>query len=301
MKNMIPTYPAFTPIDYSLIEELQNIITTNDPLMSEFSLGIFYGYRKDMDIRLTKVSANLCVLSRINEDLCFLSPLGSNDIPQTIAVCMKHLYNNFGRGSIYCIDKKHIEVLKELGFNPLPDKDNFDYVYKVKDMAELSGQRFQAKRNFVNGFLKSNKYEYLKLTSEHVKECKGFQEAWCKVKRCKEDMNLIAEDYAVSELLDNFARLNMFGGVIKINGVIQGFSIGEKLNSNTAVIHIEKANSSIRGLYQALNNIFCKNELLGKFEFVNREQDMGDEGLRKAKLSYHPAFMVEKYKIEIQR
>ena len=299
MKTDIPDYPVFTPLDYSLKEEIYYSIKTIEPLVSELSLGGLYGYKKNMDIKLTRIFDNICLLYKVKEDSCFLSPLGSKKILQTIAVCLKHLKESYGKGSIYCIDKKYLDELIKNGYKPAPDRDNFDYVYRVEDMANLQGQKYQSKRNLVNGFFKNISYDYIKLTSEVVGECKSFQESWCNIKKCKQDMNLIAENFAVSELLDNFKEINLFGGIIRINGKIEAFTIAEQLNADTAVIHIEKANSNIRGLYQAINSIFCKEELLGRFEFVNREQDMGNAGLRKAKLSYHPAFMIEKYYIKI--
>jgi hypothetical protein len=88
--------------------------------------------------------------------------------------------------------------------------------------------------------------------------------------------------------------LNVFGGAIYVDGCLEAFALGEKLNENTAVVHFEKANPEIRGLYQLINQWFCKNVLQG-FTYVNREQDLGSEGLRRAKISYRPHHMVEKF------
>ena len=108
--------------------------------------------------------------------------------------------------------------------------------------------------------------------------------------------DLLSEDYAVHMALTHFEELDYRGGAIKIDGRIEAFSLGEALNENTAVIHIEKANPEIPGLYTAINQMFCSNAW-AETEFMNREQDLGVEGIRKAKESYLPHHMINKYTI----
>jgi hypothetical protein len=111
-------------------------------------------------------------------------------------------------------------------------------------------------------------------------------------------MNLMGEWEAIRELLDCCDRLSVQGGAIVINGAVEAFTLGELLNKDTAVVHIEKANSQIPGLYAVMNQQFCEHAWSG-VAFINREQDLGDEGLRQAKLSYHPVRLVEKFKIRL--
>jgi hypothetical protein len=106
--------------------------------------------------------------------------------------------------------------------------------------------------------------------------------------------DLLAEDFAVHEALTFFEELGFKGGAILINSVVEAFSLGEPLNEDMAVIHIEKANPEIPGLYAAINQLFCLNAW-SEVTYINREQDMGSEGLRKAKESYYPHHMVNKY------
>jgi hypothetical protein len=120
------------------------------------------------------------------------------------------------------------------------------------------------------------------------------QEAWCRLRECVEKPDLLAEDYAVRDALTHFEELGYQGGVILINSAVEAFSLGETLNRDTAVIHIEKANPDILGLYAAINQLFCLNAW-SEVTYINREQDMGVEGLRKAKESYYPHHMVNKY------
>ena len=114
------------------------------------------------------------------------------------------------------------------------------------------------------------------------------------MRECVLKPDLLAEDFAVHEALTHFGELGYQGGAILINSVVEAFSLGEPLNRDTAVIHIEKANPDILGLYAAINQLFCLNSW-SNVTYINREQDMGVEGLRKAKESYYPHHMVNKY------
>ena len=179
-------------------------------------------------------------------------------------------------------------------FDIVLDRDNSDYVYLAKDLISLSGNRYHRKKNHFNQFVKNHAFEYRPLDANLVKSVLGMQEAWCRLRECVEKPDLLAEDYAVHEALIHFEELGYKGGAILINSVVEAFSLGETLNRDTAVIHIEKANPDILGLYAAINQLFCLNAW-PEITYINREQDMGVEGLRKAKESYYPHHMVNKY------
>ena len=125
--------------------------------------------------------------------------------------------------------------------------------------------------------------------------------AWCDIRDCftPENLSLAEEHAAVIETLDSFRELSLRGGVILIDGNIEAFTIGEPLNRETFVIHFEKANPRIIGLYQAINQEFCRT-IADEYRFVNREQDLGEPGLRRAKESYCPDHLVEKYIVRIR-
>ena len=119
-------------------------------------------------------------------------------------------------------------------------------------------------------------------------------EKWCKIRRCEDDMNLLSESEAVRESLVHFPVLKIDGGVILIDGKVEAFTLGELLNEQRAVVHIEKANSENPGLYAMINQQFCENRWRDLL-YINREQDLGEPGLRKAKLSYYPDHFVESF------
>jgi hypothetical protein len=176
------------------------------------------------------------------------------------------------------------------------DRDFSDYVYLADSLISLKGKKYDGKRNHINKFKKMYEYEYEKMTSAHVGECYRIMYERCVEKDCG---CLKGKFYSCDrkpsmELLENYDQLGCVGGIVKVNGRYEGFTVGDALNKNTAVIYVEKANASIHGLYAFINQQFCEHEWSG-MTYVNREEDEGVEGLRKAKLSYHPAFLIEKY------
>lgn len=178
------------------------------------------------------------------------------------------------------------------------ERDLEDYLYAGDDLRLLKGRKYHSKRNHLSNFRKNNpEYCYEKLTETMIPEVEAFLERWCKQKECKGhfDQGLICERKAIKEALLKFGQLPYTGAVIRINGQIEAFTMGEKLNDDTVVIHVEKANSEINGLYGAIHQEYLLNEW-AEIAFVNREEDTGDEGLRKAKLSYYPLELVVKYK-----
>ncbi len=176
------------------------------------------------------------------------------------------------------------------------DRDNSDYVYNTSDLIQLYGRKYHRKKNLLNRFLKNYQFEYRVLDMELVECFLDMQEKWCQIKECVDNPGLLSEDYAIYEALTHYEELYYRGGAIQIDSKIEAFSLGESLNTDTAVIHIEKANPDIPGLYSAINQLFCSNTWYN-MKYINREQDLGIEGLRKAKESFHPHHMVNKYTI----
>ena len=224
-----------------------------------------------------------------------LSPFGPGDKKSALDVLCKEIAKQTADVRICRAGeefiKNHIDPAKYAVVN---DRDNSDYVYLTKDLINLSGNKYHRKKNHLNQFIKNYAFEYHPLNRELVRRVLGMQEAWCQIRECVVKPDLLAEDFAVHEALTYFEELGYQGGAILINSVVEAFALGEALYGDTAVIHIEKANPDILGLYAAINQLFCLNAW-SEVTYINREQDMGVEGLRKAKESYYPHHMVDKY------
>ncbi len=227
-----------------------------------------------------------------------LQPVGPGNRADALGILLDYLDGQTKKPVIRRAGEKFIsETVDENRYICIHDRDNDDYVYSTDDLIKLSGRKFHRKKNHLNQFIKSFRYEYRKLDMELVECFLDMQEEWCRMKECVEIPNLLSEDYAVRRALTHFEELDYEGGAIVIDDKIEAFSLGERLNRNTAVIHIEKANPDIPGLYTAINQMFLSNAW-AEMEYINREQDLGVEGLRAAKESYLPHHMINKYTIQ---
>ncbi|MCX5776829.1 MAG: phosphatidylglycerol lysyltransferase domain-containing protein [Candidatus Firestonebacteria bacterium] len=296
--KIIPKFPEFADICYELYKEIREALSKEQPEISEHSPGFMFGYRKSLNLSISRLNNNLILKGCYGGENLIVSPIGRNQLPETFFACVKYIKEVLKTGRIGAIPKTIAMKMKGFGFDSFSDRDDFDYIYSVKELTLLSGEKFHAKKNLVNGFIKRYSYEFKPLDSVLIPECLLLHQRWCDLKSCKEDSNSNAEDRMVVELLHNFDNWKLFGGAILINGKVQAFTILEELNANTAVGHVEKANTEYRGIYQAINQ-FAAEKLLQKYKFVNREQDVGEPGLRKAKLSYNPVSFAEKYYIQI--
>lgn len=176
------------------------------------------------------------------------------------------------------------------------DRPNFDYVYRTQDLIDLKGREYHPKKNHLNYFKSHYEYEYVTLTSAMKEEAMQFiREFNLRKNLPPHEMELLRmEERAMEIAFENLERVGYMAGAIRINGKIEALSIGGVLNRNTVTVHVEKANIEYRGLYQAINNEFCKH-VASTVKYINREEDMGIPGLRKAKLSYNPCKLIEKY------
>lgn len=173
-------------------------------------------------------------------------------------------------------------------------RDNADYVYRMEDLRDLSGKKYHGKKNHINKFLKTNgEWVYERITEENLDDCIEMVKAWCVENGCCEDKSKADEICVLTRGLRYREELHMVGGIIKVKGRIVALTMGEKSCDDMFVIHFEKAFADVDGAYPMINQQFIIHEL-SEYTYINREEDMGVEGLRKAKESYRPTFMVEK-------
>lgn len=173
-------------------------------------------------------------------------------------------------------------------------RGQWDYVYLVRELIDLRGNRFHKKKNLLNQFQRSYTAVYHPLDLDCVERVLEMQHNWCTWKECADSQALEAENTAIDRVLQHWDRIpGLLGGALEVDGEIVAYTVAEALTENTVVIHFEKGHSGFKGIYQAVNNLFLVNAAAG-FEYVNREQDLNDEGLRKAKLSYNPTCFMKK-------
>jgi len=177
-------------------------------------------------------------------------------------------------------------------------RDHFDYVYSVPELVGLKGNKFHKKKNLLNQFERSNIFEYTPMQADCVEEVLDMQAEWHGWQEHPSEA-LVAENQAISRVLKNFDRLqSLLGGTIRVDGRVKAYTVGELLSPDTIVIHFEKGDTRFKGIYQTINKHFLAAQE-DRFALVNREQDLGDEGLRKAKLSYNPVSFMKKHEVEL--
>jgi len=180
------------------------------------------------------------------------------------------------------------------------ERAHWDYIYDVKELIELKGNRFHKKKNLVNQFTKKYNYQYVPFDAKMIDMALAMQEDWCTWRDCESSEALSAENRAISKILDNWQTIfGLTGGALLVGQEMVAYTIAEQLSKDMIVIHFEKANPDYKGAYQAINQMFLEHNG-EQYDFVNREQDLGDEGLRKAKLSYYPIDFLKKYRVMLK-
>ena len=204
---------------------------------------------------------------------------------------------------IYDVPSRVRDILSgRPGLSFTEDRDQHEYVYAVKDMTALKGKSYAHKRNRVRAFLTGYEWDYYPVTPDDFADIMSFQEKWRAHRMLTmtpdEADSLADEDRAIQNALDRWGDFRFSGGMLKVDGEIVAYTIAEELDAETIDIRFEKAVPEYAGSYQAINNMFLK-EQCQNYTWVNREEDMGEAGLREAKLSYNPAMMLEKFQMEI--
>ena len=203
---------------------------------------------------------------------------------------------------IYCAEKWQCDGLRETfpgEFEFEEQRGDFDYIYRSEDLVHLSGKKYHAKRNHISKFIRSYPdWQYENIDDANALECIEFASSLLEstifdLDR-EEVSELCLENSAIASALRHFDTLGMAGGLLRVGGRVVAITIGEPINSRVFVTHFEKADTDYDGAYTMINNQFAINRLSG-YEYINREEDMDKEGLRRAKLSYYPAILLEKF------
>ena len=231
-------------------------------------------------------------------ELVYMMPIGNGDLNKVLDALIEDANRE---GEPFCLLGicagmcSELETFMPGRFQFTADRDYADYVYLRSDLATLSGKKFQAKRNHINKFksLFEDRWSYESMTKDNLEECFQMALKWRTENDCEDDDEKRGEMCVALNSLRLFEELHLTGGVLRIDGKVVAFTIGEPICEDTYVVHIEKAFAEVDGAYPMINQQFVQHECM-EYEYVNREEDTGAEGLRKAKLSYRPAFLEEK-------
>jgi hypothetical protein len=239
-------------------------------------------------------------LKYYNNITAFSLPLGK-DIHGSIRAIEEYCnYSNMP--VVFCtVTEEEVLIIKTIytDLELRQEKNWSDYVYNADDLVSLAGRKYSGQRNHINYFKKTfENYSFEEITTDNVGEVKEFYNYLNSIIFKDSDI-FLEEQKKTLEVLDNYERYGMIGGLLRIDSSIAAFSIGEVYN-NVLYIHIEKADLKYRGAYQIINNEFAMRYASGEVEFINREEDVGDDGLRTSKLSYHPCGIIDKYIVVVK-
>ena len=287
----IPPYPDARDLTLADKPLLDGIFSLLQPRVSEFTFANLYLFRAPHAYRLTMVGDSLVLLGRgYKGDSYFLPPL-TGDREGAVHFLLE-------RGLALAVaDDEFIKThLKDEKVEIVEDWDNFDYLYLRQDLAELSGNRFHKKKNRLNYF--ANRYEYTveSYSGNHLAGTLALLDEWFRVRGDMESPSVAQEVAANREALERADDLGLAGVVVLVEGVVKAFALGERLNGTTSVCHFEKSDPFMEGASQLVDREFNR-LLFTDCRFINREQDLGEPGLRSAKLSYHPVELVRKYRV----
>ncbi|MBI2934503.1 MAG: DUF2156 domain-containing protein [Chloroflexi bacterium] len=292
----VPTFPEFVPLGLEHKASIDAVFASSEPVISELTFSNLFIWRHYYRIQVSSSGGLLLFLCRPEgKPSFFLPPWGEGDKAAAMQQCLEYLEKS---GCAERVPEEDAGRLAGLGpsVEISHDPDNDDYVYNSEDLIMLPGRKYDGKRNAIRKFQRGWRFDYQPVTIGLINMCRELIDYWCTERQCNLYPGLAEEKRAITEAFDNYAALGIRGGAIVMDGRVEAFSLGEKLNRETFVVHIEKANPEIPGLYAVMNQQFARHEASG-FPFINREQDLGDQGLREAKESYHPAFKVKKFKV----
>jgi len=291
-----PCYPDFKPLDLEDREQITSVFRAHPPVTSELTFTNLFMWRNHYRFGWSMAGEVLLVAADPPGGQPFaLPPVGGDDLTAAFRLLVEHIERVTAFPEIRRVPEKVAQHYAELlGLDAEEDPAHSDYVYRTESLITLSGRKYHRKRNHLNQFRSAYAYRYEPLTAALIGACLELQEEWCRLRECVDNQGLLSEEHAIHEALRHFPELDCSGAAIVVDGRVVAFSLGEPLNPETAVIHVEKANPEFPGSYAVINQEFCRHSW-SAYTYINREQDLGEEGLRHAKLSYYPDHLVTKF------
>lgn len=271
--------------DYDI---LKDIFSKYQPQSFEFTAGSIVGWSSYYNVEISYVDD--CFVSKVIGENSFCYPFGKNH-----KRVFQEIMNNYESPSFFSLletEKNEIEEMYPNVFDFYKVRDEYEYVYKQEELANLKGKKNHAKRNHISYFMKNNNWSYEAIDENNINECVNMYNEWygANIERDGIEVERISFDFWIK----NYFSFDFRGGLIRVDGKVIAFTFGEKINDKTFDTHIEKADINYRGAYQIINNQFALNSL-SDFEYINREDDTGSLSLRQSKLSYHPCYLIKKY------
>ena len=291
--DVIARYPEFSPLSLEAVQAIKADLQQQKDGMSELTFGSLYFFRNTYKYKISRFNERTLIFLGEEQKKAFFFIIGD---PLPLAT-LKELYNDCAYWKLisesYLTD--NAAFFQNFKAPPTEDRDNFDYLYTRLSLSTLSGKQLHKKKNHVNGFL-SNYPDFTlkKFDTDTKKDASKILDIWA-----TEQTNLQETDYEAAQQALALPQIADFLSLILyVQGVPVAWCLAElAAQGTTAVVHFEKARTDFRGSYQYINYAFAQS-LSEQVVYINREQDLGDEGLRHAKMSYKPEGFVKKYRLD---
>ena len=262
----------------------------------DFTFGNLYCWSAAEHTEIAVEDGFLYLHATFNGVTSYSVPWGDGDMNQALARVEDDATKRCADLSFCCVAEEQLPVLKSYFGDRLvvtEQRDYFDYVYSSEKLATLGGRKFHSKKNHVNSFIKKNKFTVEELNDTNLKECLKFSHSWHMMNESSQ--RLEAERQVIDCAFSNYYELGFKGILIRVDDNIVAYALGEKMSDGESFCtHFEKASPQFSNAYAAINKFFAE-KLFSDYRYINREDDAGVEGLRKAKLSYQPEYLVKKY------
>jgi hypothetical protein len=298
----------FQPLDSKAQPLISSYFIKNDCQLMNYSFTVLFLYRKVSQIQYAIVDNFLLIKITPTDKDFFMFPIGEGNLSALLNQVAIEILKDAKQIRFYQFCNNMAPLLvqwaedfcKETGaqFRMLPVRKDFEYIYLANQLAQLEGHLLKPKRNQINHFTKNYTWKYEFISKDNIEKVRHFSAQWYESKISFEDVLLEKENIALEEAFIYFFKLDMQGILLLVEDKIVAFSIGYPLNKDTFLILFEKADRTCKGAYTMINKLFA-GEISKKYKYINRAEDAGIEGLRKAKLSYHPEYLIEVNELEI--
>ncbi|MDP3488445.1 MAG: phosphatidylglycerol lysyltransferase domain-containing protein [Bacillota bacterium] len=276
---------------------LQPLLAKTNNMGSENAFGTLIIWRGDYRVYVAKRQDEV-FLSFGNEPHTYCFPIAYHNLKDALSLMIADADKKGFGLRMWGMTQEQTTLIEQAmpgAFAFTLDRPGSDYMYSAEDLVSLKGRKFEKKRNHLAKFKRTYSYTYEDITISNIAECVAISEHWRDANAAQLGESVHKEYCAVRRAVDNYEQLGLLGGLIRIEGKPVAFTIGEEINPAVFLVHFEKALDEYDGLYAAINQEFAAHHL-ATYQYVNREEDMGVEGLRKSKLSYHPVLLLEKYR-----
>jgi hypothetical protein len=295
----------FKIVEAEDIPVISKFLLTQNFRTCDFSIGGMFMWRNYfVTSYLIHEDCLFFKIKYFNNLTCFTFPIGFNSNDKALEILEHYIREEkFALFNLCTVPEEALSVLKkkyDSRISAIPLRDWFDYLYNIEDLAELKGKKYHSQRNHINKFQKLYpNYSFNRITTENIVKIQQFLHNK-QSSLMKAENELALQEYEkTKEMMLYFTKFGLIGGFIELNGEVIAFTVGEVIN-DTLFIHIEKALIEYEGSYPMIAHQFIKQFDTSIIHFVNREEDVGDDGLRKSKLSYYPVQLLSKYLVTIK-